>query len=71
MVFVRKSLVIPTCKYCCPLLRYITLNGDLLRRGGSVIMYLDRCLRCLLVIHVEMSCRDLDIAIWRSRVVQS
>lgn len=30
-------------------------------------MYLDRCLRCLLVIHVEMSCRDLDIAIWRSK----
>ena len=71
VVFARNSLVTPRYKYCCPLLRYITLKGDLLRRGGSVILYLDRCLSCLLVIHSERSCGDLDIAIWRSAVLQS
>jgi len=56
------------------LLSFIKIHnteGRFVEVGWSVILYLDRCLSCLLVIHVEMSCRNLDIAIWRAEVVQS
>lgn len=39
--------------------------------GGSVFLYLDISLSCLLVIHVETLCGNLHVAVCRSGVVQS